>query len=230
MRSVILALLLSSASAIASEPADIVRRAFAAIESDTYRRWAFTETSTEDEQTWIGRYDPGAPEADRWTLLSVDGREPSRDERASYARDRQGEFADDEDEDEDDGSEMINFDSLELLEESGDGWLFRFVPVFDDDEDDAAAEMMKKVSGRIKVMRDGHYPAWMELRNEKTIRPAFGAKISHFLTRLTFAPVGGHGPVFLQSIDVQVKGRAALVIGFDVRESTKYSDFEYVGD
>ena len=55
-------------------------------------------------------------------------------------------------------------------------------------------------------------------------------KISHFLTRLTFAPVAGHGPVFLQSIDVRVKGRAALLISLDVQESTQYSDFEYVGD
>lgn len=228
MRLLILALLLPGASAAANEPADIVRRAFASIETDTHRSWAFTETTTEDEQTWIGRYDPSEPEDHRWTLLSVDGREPTRDEREHYTRDRQDEFENEVDED--DGSEMINFDSLELVEETSEGWLFRFVPVFDDEEDDSAAEMMKKVSGTVRVMRNGHYPAWMELRNEKTIRPVIGAKISHFLTRLTFAPVAGHGPVFLQSIDVQVKGRAALLISFDVQETTQYSDFEYVGD
>ena len=148
--------------------------------------------------------------------------------RSDYVRDRHDEFGDDEDDD--GGSEMIDFETLELIEESSEGWLFRFVPVFDDEDDDSAAEMTKKVSGTIRVMRDGHYPAWMELRNEKTIRPVIGAKISHFLTRLTFAPVAGHGPVFLQSIDVRVKGRAALLIRFDVQESTQYSDFEYVGD
>ena len=97
------------ASAAANEPADIVRRAFASIDTDTHRSWAFTETSTEDEQTWVGRYDPSEAEDRRWTLLSVDGREPTRDEREDYVRDRHDEFEDDEDDD--DGSEMIDFET-----------------------------------------------------------------------------------------------------------------------
>jgi hypothetical protein len=65
--------------------------------------------------------------------------------------------------------------------------------------------------------------------NEKPIKPAFSVKISRFVTRLTFGPAVDGGPIVPKTVDVQVKGRAALLIRFDESESTHYSDYEYVG-
>jgi hypothetical protein len=229
MREMIFApLLLLSMAAGANEHTDIVERAFAAIDGQAHRSFAFTETTVEDEVRLVGRYDPGMPAEQRWTLLSVDGREPTDREREDYREDRHDGFDDDEDSDRE--IDMIDFDTLRLVEETDDDWLFEFVPIIDDEEDDDGRKFMKNVRGTVRIVRDGHYPAWMEMRNHKTIRPAFGAKISHFLTRLTFGPATEGGPIVLRTMDVQVKGRAALVISFDVSESTQYSEFERVAD
>ena len=88
---------------------------------------------------------------------------------------------------------------------------------------------MQQVGGTIKVIRDGNYLEYIDLRNDKPIRPAFSVKISRFLTRLTFGPAGDDGPIVPLSIEVEVKGRAMLVIKIDERESVNYGDYEYVG-
>ncbi|MDH3578039.1 MAG: hypothetical protein OEO71_09520 [Gammaproteobacteria bacterium] len=67
-------------------------------------------------------------------------------------------------------------------------------------------------------------------RNHKTIKPAFGVKISKLITRLTFGPAADGGPVVPISAQVEAKGRAFLVVAFDEHELVHNSDFEYVAE
>ena len=212
-------------TATAEDYVDIVNRAFAAIDNDYHESWAFTESSEEEGLVYVGRYDPSRPQAERWTLLSVDGREPTRVEIEDYTDRREDDFGKDRD-DSDRNADIVNFDTLELLEATDDYWLFSFVPGTDDDEGD---KFLAQVDGTIKVVRDGHYLEFIELKNDKPIRPAFSVKISKFLTRMTFGPAGDRGPVVPYSIDVRIKGRAAVVVSINETELTRYSDYEYVG-
>jgi hypothetical protein len=218
--------LLPVSLASAEDYADIVNRAFAAINNDFHATWAFTEAETEDGITHVGRYDPSRPAGERWSLISVDGRKPSSEQVEDYLDDKhEFEFS----EDDDDDIEIIDFDTLELIEETDDYWIFRFVPNGEDEEDEKAREFMRQVNGTVKVVRDGHYLEYLDMYNEKPIKPAFSVKISRFVTRLTFGPAVDGGPIVPKTVDVQVKGRAALLIRFDESESTHYSDYEYVG-
>ena len=79
------------------------------------------------------------------------------------------------------------------------------------------------------IAKAGRYVEALEIDNFQDIRPGFGARLTEFRMRFSFGPAADDGPIVPQSIDVIVKGRALLFIGFDETESVKYSDFEYAG-
>ena len=218
--------LLLTAPAIAEDYNEIVDRAIANISHDFHQQWAFTESTLEDGVTHVGRYDPGLPEAERWTLISVDDREPTDDEIAEYRDDKSDEFGGDG---RDGEIDIVDRNTLELVEETDEYLLFSFTPIEEDGDDEEAQEFMRHVEGTIKIMRDGHYPAYIDLRNRKPVRPAFGVKISNFLTRLEFGPADEGGPIVPQSIDIRIKARALLVISIDETDTTIFSDYSYVG-
>lgn len=220
-------LLLLTAPIYAADNVSILEKALLNISSDFHKDWAFTLSEMEDEVSIVGRYDPRLPAGSRWRLLSVDGRDPDAEEIADYQDEREDEF----DGEHEDSSVMdiIDVQSLELIEATDDYWMFSFTPNVGDGEDDVAQKIMEKVTGTAKVIRDGHYLEYLDMRSVKPVRPAFSVKISRFLTHIAFGPAGDSGPIVPLSIDVEVKGRAALVINIDERESTRYSDYEYAG-
>ena len=223
--------LLLPAFAIANDYEDIVQQAFESIDRDFDERWAFTETSTRDDVVWISRYDPRLSEYDRWTLVSVGGLEPKDDEIEEFLEDKENDRprgSDNDDEDEREHSAIVNFGSLELVEETDDHWIFDFKPN-GDDEDESNEKFMQNVDGRLKIIKGGHYVASINLHNEKTIKPAIGVKISKFNMTMAFGPAATDGPIVPIAVDVEVKGRAMLVIKFDEVESKRFSEFEYAG-
>jgi hypothetical protein len=210
----------------ANDHVTIVKEAFSNISNDYHQEWAFTQSTLEDDVLIVQRYDPRSPDDHRWKLITVDGRVPTVDEIAEYQDDEQDDFHDN---DNDDDSDMVNFETLSLIEETNEYWLFQFTPDVGDDEDETGRKFMQQVDGTIRISRDGNYVSYIDLRNVRPIRPAFSVKISSFSTHLTFGPAGDGGPVVPLSIDVAVKGRAMLFVTFDELESIRYSDYENVG-
>ncbi len=207
---------------VADDHAAIVKKAFSNTSNGYQKEWAFTQSATEDGVQIIQRYDPSFPGNERWKLITIDGREPTADEIAEHKED--GEHWQDSN-----NGEIVNFETLSVVEETPEYWVFRFTPDVGNDETKAARKFMRKVVGTIKIIRDGNYVEHIKLMNEKAIRPAFGVKISRFLTHLTFGPAGGDGPIVPLSIDVEVKGRAILFASFDESESVRFTDYEHVG-
>ncbi len=221
--------LLLAAPVGADDHVTIVKDAFASLSRDFHEEWAFTHAETEDDVETIGRYDPGFVESERWKLVSVDGREPTADESADYSREMADEFNDDDTES-DDG--IIDYESLVLIGDTPDFRVYRFSPNFGDDEDsedDVGSKFLRHVEGTLTIARDGNYVQSIELRNERTIRPIFSVKIKQFLTHLKFGPADGVGPIVPLSVEVEVKGRAAIFVKIDERESVRFTDYEWTG-
>jgi len=229
-KTILIAGLLISGHVCAGEYDAIVEQAINAISDDYHREWAFTESTLEDDLVFTGRYDPRLPAGNRWTLLSVDGREPTDEELEDYLDDKEDEYQwDDDDDDSDRDTDMVDFDTLELLEETDEYWIFGFVPNSDDMDDDETQKFMEQVTATMKIVRDGPYLEYIDLRNEKAIRPAFSVRISDFRVHLAFGPAADGGPIVQKSEDVAIKGRALLFVTFNEKESTRYSDFEFAG-
>ena len=206
-----------------------------AITWDIHDDWAFTATSSGKEGDRVGRYDPRLPEDKRWTLVSIDDRAPTDEEATEYADSRGdhhfGGNHDDNGNDDDNGAiDMVEPGTLKLVEETDDHWLLSFVPTDDDDEDDVGHKVLENMHGTVKIIKDGEYLAYVDIRNEGPIRPKFGVKMSKFLMRLAFGPTSDDGPVVMKSMDFAIKLSAFVLIRVNEAESMAFSDFEYAGE
>jgi hypothetical protein len=193
--------------------------------------WAFTETASGSDGDFVGRYDPRLPEEERWNLLSIDGRDPTDEESREYTERKRSENHDDDREDDGRIDGMIEPGSLELVEETAAYWLLRFVPTDDDgDDDEMGRKVLERMDGTVKIIKDGHYLEYIDIRNTKPIRPKVGVKMKKFLTRITFGPAVEGGPIVMKSMDVAIKLSAYLLVRVDETESVTFSDFEFAAD
>lgn len=208
----------------AMEHEDIVERAITAMDNDFKGSWAFTEVSVRDGSVFVASYDPRRSGDSQWQLDSVDEREPFIDEIESFLSGKAARKNDDSEDDQ--GIEAhIQPDTLNLLEETSEHWLFSFVPA----EDDSGKEFMQHIDGKMKIVKDGHYIEYFDLRSEKPFKPALGIKVKTFNSRLTFGPATEEGPIVPRSVDLHVEGRAYLAVKFDETEKIRYSDYQQVG-
>ena len=196
----------------------IFEKAVDAVDFEFDRTWAYTETQVTSEHVWVGRYDPRRPSNERWQLITVDGREPTGDELEEYGNEKAHDHSRDGD---DRVNTLVEPDSVRFIEETADYWLFGFSP--------DAEEIMDSVDATIRINKANGHLEYIDIRNHETIKPAFGMKISKLITRLTFGHAAEGGPVVPISTQVEVKGRAYLVVSFDEQEVLRNSDFEYVG-
>lgn len=198
----------------------IFETAVEAVEFDFDERWAYTETRVDGEHVWVGRYDPRRSSGERWEIVSVDGRTPTARQVEAFQEDKQHDHSDNGDQR---VNALVEKDSVRLIEESDGFWLFGFSP----DEDQ---EVMNSLDATIRIDKGTGQLAYIDLRNVEPIKPGRGVKISKLITRLTFGPAVDGGPVVPLSTQVEVRGRAFLVISFDEEELTRNSDFEFVGE
>ncbi len=222
MRLRALALFALAAPALAAATDDynaIFERAVQAVDFDFEESWAYTETQVTSEAVLVGRYDPRREEGDRWQLLTVDGREPTQEEREDYDRDKDHDHSRGGDERID---SMVAPETLRLVEDAADYWILGFDA---DDED-----IMDSVDATMRIDKATGHLEYIEIRNHETIRPGFTVKLTKLLTRLSFGPAVEEGPIVPLSVQVEVEGRAFLVASFDEQEIVRNSDFEHVGD
>lgn len=223
-------ILLATTPSHAEDYEALVERAFNALDNDFSEHWSYTETSEQGEGVYVARFDPRRPEDERWSLESVDGLGPTDKQAAKFLKRKNEQRAEqvkaDDDNEREVGMEVVP-GSVTLLEETDAHWLFKFQPGAETAED---AEFMSKVDATVKVVKDGHYVALIHLMADKPIRPAKGVKINTLDTRLAFGRVSEGGPIVPLSVDLEVKGRAYLVVKIDETETSRYSNFERVLD
>lgn len=209
----------------------LFQSAIKAITWDFHEDWAFTVTSSGNDGDRVGRFDPRQSEDERWTLLTIDGRAPTDEESAEYAENNHhfGDGDNDDDDSDDNAIDMVEPGTLRLVEETDDYWLLSFVPT-DDDEDDVGHKVLESMQGTVKIIKDGGYLAYIDIHNEKPIRPKVGVKMKKFLMRMNFGPVADDGPVVMRSMDFAIKLSAFVLVRVNEAESLAFSDFEYAGE
>ena len=206
------------APAAADDYAALFEEAAAAVEWNLEQDWAFTETRIRDDLLWVSRFDPRKPEGERWTLVSVDGRTPRDEELRDFSRDKD----DHETADNSGRMNIVQPETLELVEETDTHLHLRFEP----DEDQV--EFIDNVDATAVLRKDGPVIETIDLRNHSDIRPGFGTKIGTFNFRMEFGPAIVNGPIVPKRLQIRVSGRAFLFLGFDETELIEYSDFEYI--
>jgi hypothetical protein len=210
----------------------LFQSAIKAITWDFHEDWAFTVTSSGNDGDRVGRFDPRLPEDERWTLLTIDGRAPTDEESAEYAGNNHhfGDGDSDDDDSDDNAIDMVEPGTLRLVEETNDYWLLSFVPTDDDDEDDVGRKVLESMQGTVKIIKDGEYLAYIDIHNDKPIRPKIGVKMKKFLMHMSFGPIANDGPVVMRSMDFAIKLSAFVLVRVNEAESVAFSEFEYAGE
>lgn len=194
--------------------------AVATVDWELEKNWAFTESTLSEDKRWVGRHDPRKVEDERWTLLSVDGRRPSEDELREFVHKKN----EHETSDSSQRVDIVDVETVELLEETDKYWLLNFIP----DEDEV--EFIDNVDATVRINKNGGYLEAIDMRNNDDIKPGFGTKIGTFIIHFQFGPAIEGGPIVPRNMAIQVKGRALLFIGFDETEIIEYSNFEFAGN
>ena len=219
-------LLVCVASVVHAETHEaLVERAFDSLETEIRDHWAFTRTETSAKGVYVATHDPRREPA--WELLTIDGREPTVDEREEFLSDRSRERGDDDEDNEDETRSMVSPGSIELIDETDERWLFNFSPLADSEDE---RKFMEAVEGRLEVAKDGHYVRKLHLRNLETIKPGKGVKLKVFDTRFEFAPAPDGSAVLPALVRARVQGRALLVVGIDEEQTVEFSDYQRVID
>jgi len=221
MTRLLLSLLLvcSLTPAYAEDYKKLFEDAVATVDWELEKNWAFTKSNLTDEEVWVARFDPRNAEDERWTLTSVDGREPNEDELRKFTHDKEKH----ETSDNSHRVDIVDVETVELLEETEEYWLLNFIP----DEDEV--QFIDNVDATVKINKNGGYLEAIDLRNNDDIKPGFGTKIGTFIMHLQFGPAIEGGAIVPLNMAIKVKGRAFLFIGFDESEIIEYSNFEFAG-
>ena len=208
----------------------LFQSAIKAITWDFHEDWAFTLTSSGTDGDRVGRFDPRQSEDERWTLLTIDGRVPTDEESAEYAENNHhfGDGDNDDDNSDNNAIDMVEPGTLRLVEETDDYWLLSFVPT--DDDDDVGRKVLESMQGTVKIIKDGEYLAYIDIHNEKPMRPKVGVKMKKFLMHMSFGPIADDGPVVMRSMDFAIKLSAFVLVRVSEAESVAFSDFEYAGE
>jgi hypothetical protein len=213
-------LLVAGVPAMAENYAALFDEAAEAIEWNFKDNWAFTETRLVDGKPWVARFDPRLPGDRKWTLLFVDGRPPTEAQFREFLDEKDGDDSDDDS----DRIEVVNAETLELIDETDTRWIFRFDP-----EEDAS-EFVENVDASVRIRKDGPWVEVIEMHNNADIEPGFGTKIRTFLVRMEFGRAIDNGPVVPKLMDVELSGRTMLFIGFSENERVEYSNFVFAGE
>ena len=226
---ILAALLALNLHAAGPDFAAIVESSFDDVNWDFEQEFAFTETLMSGDTRTVARFDPSSPEKQQWTLLSFDNRPPSVEETESFLEAKSREQGHHKGSGNDGVLELVNTDSLVLIEETADYWLLSFRPDFDEEDKDDR-KFFKHMAGELRIAKDDGAIEYMDIRNTKPIRPIIGAKIKSMVMRFEFGRATEKGPLVLTHVSAGARGSAMLVVRFNELETYEFSDFVYVGD
>ncbi|MDA0791263.1 MAG: hypothetical protein O2780_17615 [Proteobacteria bacterium] len=214
-----LLVLLTVCSARAEMPYDaIFLQAMAAFPADYRKSWSFTEKRVVNGVATVGHYDPRSEPG--WRLLTVDQRQPTDEETEAYLKEKATEAT--RSDSRTDPDQMIRPDSLELLEETSDYWLFDFVPTGKGDN----ADFMKHMDGALRISKAGPIVEFIDIRSREAFKPRFGFKVNDFLTRMEF--VEQSGAVLPYRLEFRIDAKAMGLMNIDQKVSVQYTDYQNI--
>lgn len=221
-------------------PADILA-ALDRLDATDLSAYSFLAERTREGSTQTLRYAAG-PRGERdVTLLAVDGREPTAEEREAVAeeqrkmrearaeqekeRKKEGRSEEHEEENGSNLREMITPGTLEFVRDDAEGAHFRFVPRF---AIEGEPEPQKDLRGKLIYDRAIQSVRSLEIRNEGVFKPRFGVKLTELHLLFQFAPLAD-GILAPSTISTTIKGKAFLLAGFDQSEKTVFHDYQRAG-
>ena len=203
----------------------LLQEAFDKIRDNYIDHFAFREQVTRNGLNVVGDYDPSRVNTP-WILLSSDGKEPSDKEMNQYAKDKREQTEDLKKYPERSPlgvKTMVQTDSLELIEDQKERWLFLFTPTGEDQK------MMRKMKGQLAINKQGNYLEWMDVRTQKPFKANFVTKMKEFIMHYKFEPA-----IDGRTVPTDFEFRIQIAVGgIDVADEhlfANYSEYRLIDD
>jgi hypothetical protein len=219
-------------SASAQTASEFVVNAFKGFDQDYREKWGFDELREDGERTWFGRFSPES--GGLWTLLTVDGQDPTEEETAEYVEEKKAQRERETSDDEQGGPPRSPIDSIDLTtlvleQNTSESLVYSFLPVGRGDQ----AKMMKKMRGELSVRKSDSCIEYLEITNPKPFRPQITVKLNRFFSRFDFgSPTGeniGVGGACKNIVPLgtqfEMDMKALGLMNIDVSVRATYSNF-----
>jgi hypothetical protein len=187
-------------------------------------QWHYLRTRHGEERVIVDRHDPTQPGEAHWQLVSIDGREPTEDERRDYDKDRADHSDADERANNEDWVKVIVPDSVRLLATEGDARRFGYRM---QSPDGRREELFAGLEGDLVVVDDAD-PAWIRevrLWNTETLRPALGVRIDAVKLIFRFTRQGG----WVVPTELQARWEGEFLMLKDIGDELRFTlaDFRH---
>ena len=218
--------------ASAQTSSEVVVKSFQGFDQDYREKWGFDELREDGEKIWFGRFSPES--GGLWTLLKVDGRDPTEGETAEYLEEKEAQRERETSEDEQGGPPRSPIDSIDLTtlvleQDTSESLVYSFLPVGRRDQ----AKMMKKMRGELYVRKSDSCIEHLEVTNPKPFRPQITVKLNRFYSRFDFGSpisksIGAGGTcetIVPLGTQFEMDMKALGLMNIDVSVRATYSNF-----
>ena len=240
LRSVCILLLFAlPAAVVANNHGDykhIVIDSFDRFENIDRDLWTFNVTrkarSGDESELTEESYNPAATDGPRWTLHKDKQQVPTATRLSKYqkatrekeaARKVADELAKSDPDSADKLIDMIDLDSLEIIEQNDQQVILSFTPQIED----MGENTEEKLSGRLTVNINENYVTQMKIKNTGKLSPAFSVSLSKLTMVFNFIKIGKH--ILPQNITTDIRGKVAFVKNLEQYSSDTYFDYHYLG-
>lgn len=221
---VAIAAVAAPAVAFAAPPAEaslavMLRDALGSFRTEGPKGWSFTQTTVGAGHSRVERYDAAQPDFARWTLLTVDGRAPTDDERREYhdklSRRSRGGTAPQL-------ASQLDLQSMEVVADETERATARF-RLNPGEADDITARFLRAT---VVFHKPSRTIESLELSSTGPFSPALGVRIVEMNTTLRYSLPEGDRPGLLQHSFTRLRGRAFFLKSLDADLTVTFTDYE----
>ena len=202
---------------------EILQKALVELNSDYLEDWTFNEMRISKGVVTEAHYDPRLN--DKWRLQSIQGKAPTPEERKKFVQEKiketrgaanQGQRRD--------LKSLVSLNSLNLVRESEEYWLFEFVPDVGGDDN----QLMASLHGEIKISKKSSIIESIDVSNEDILKPRFGFRVDKFFSRIEYMRLQNLGPIVPSRIEFRMKAKALGMVNVDEKIVLTYTNYESI--
>ena len=222
-------LLVFTSKVVATEKTNVkqlVEHAIDQLEQTSRQHWAYQIDRYENEEgditSSIERFHPGNSQATKWTLLQLNGKTPTEKQQAKFRKEKAERKKDREKKNSYTIAlrELINIDSIKhiSIDET-----YHYL-AFDVTLSQLSDKANKELAGKLYYNREGAFIERIEISNNDSFSPIFGAKITDLNLNIYF--IKRADDILPRQQDMTMKGTFAFFTEIDEVSKDIYSNYK----
>lgn len=189
--------------------------------------WSYRQLLTTAKGRILFSYNPKRRQGLRWKVLEVNGKPPTKGARRRLSRQARSIGKAGALPIENSKTDWLERSSFRLIEVTKSSLVYRVTPA-SSAGNSAVKLLLRHLSGRFVVTRNGAWPVSLELSNSSPFYPRFAVRIRNFVFTVTFHRLSKDGPVVVSQTSTEAKGKVFWLKSFDQLTKVRLTDFRHL--